>query len=238
MLPLIPAYLTHITGASFGPNAPGGAPGASPPAGFGAGRAPLPAHAPGGWQTILAALFFVAGFSAVFIAFGATASALGELLSFNQATIRRVAAVLVVFFGLHTAGLLRLPWLDRERRAAFRPSRPGLLNSLWIGMAFAAGWTPCVGPILGSILLYAGTEATLWRGVALLSAYSAGLAAPFLLLALLLGRVSAVVPAIARRGAWIERASGVFLIGIGLMLYFDIFLLLPQWFNYYRWLPN
>ncbi|HEX6970624.1 MAG TPA: cytochrome c biogenesis protein CcdA [Limnochordia bacterium] len=217
VLPLVPAYLSHVSAAAFGAHAQG---------------------AKAVWPTLISATLFVTGFSLVFIAFGATASAVGQLLSFNQVTVRRMAAVLVVAFGLHTAGWVRLPFLDRERRIHLRPGPVAPWRSLLIGMAFAAGWTPCVGPILGSILLYAGTAGTLWRGVFLLTAYSAGLAVPFLGLAAAVGRVSAVVPGLTRHAVWIERISGLFLIAIGLLLYFDVFVLLPQWFDYYRWLPT
>jgi len=134
------------------------------------------------------ALLFICGFTLVFVALGASFSVLGNLLFDYQAVIRRAGGALVVLFGLYVAGWLRVPFLMREWRIELRDRPAGYLGALLIGVTFAAGWIPCVGPILGSILLLASTTQTATAGVGLLLAYSLGLALPFLASALALRR--------------------------------------------------
>ena len=194
-------------------------------------------------QLLLRALLFVAGFSAFFVALGASATAVGRLLWLNQPLIRRLAGALVVLLGLRQLGLIRIGWLDSERRLVSRlPAGQGWLRGPWgavaIGMAFAAGWSPCVGPVLASILMLAGTAETVGAGMALLGLYAAGMAVPFLALAGLVGGgARRLTPRLLRYGVWVERASGVLLVAIGLMLYTNFFVRLPGYFNYYRGLP-
>src|SRR6266545_2711305 len=133
---------------------------------------------------VLNALLFIAGFSSVFIAFGASASFLGQMLITYQDHIRRIGGVLIVVFGLYLLGILNLNFLKMEHRYQFRNRPAGYLGSFLIGIAFAAGWTPCVGPVLGSILLYASTTDSLLNGVVLLTCYSLGLGLPLFLTAL------------------------------------------------------
>lgn len=215
-LAMLPAYVGYITRVSFGEEARGRAPSAG--------------------RTALSAALFMAGFSAVFIGLGASASALGQFLLTSQAALRKVAGLVVIVFGLHTAGLFRLGFLERERRVA-----PGAgatagspLHAVWLGMAFSAGWTPCIGPILASILALASTTAGVEEGVGLLAAYSAGMGLPFLLIALSLDRFRQFLPWLRRRARAIEVASGLFLVAMGVMLYTNFFFVLPQYFNYYR----
>ena len=136
---------------------------------------------------VIAALFFVLGFSTVFIAFGASASALSEVLLTNKLLLGRIAGVIIIIFGLHYMGLFRLNWLNLEAR--FHPEkRPaGLAGAFIIGLAFAFGWTPCIGPVLATILTVAARGESVWSGVTLLGAYAAGLGIPFLLAALAAG---------------------------------------------------
>ena len=194
-------------------------------------------------QVLLRALLFVAGFSAFFVALGASATAVGRLLWFNQPLIRRLAGGLVVLLGLRQLGLIRIGWLDAERRLVSRlPAGRRWLRGPWgamaIGMAFAAGWSPCVGPVLASILMLAGTAETVGAGMALLGLYAAGMAVPFLVMAGLVGSgARRLTPRLLRHGVWVERASGVLLVAIGVMLYTNFFLRLPAYFNYYRALP-
>ena len=187
------------------------------------------------------ALWFVAGFSVFFVALGASATALGQLLWLNQPVLRRLAGTAVVALGLRQLGLLRFgQWLDRERRLIQRLSPDGGWRARpWgaalVGMAFAAGWSPCIGPVLASILMLAGTAQTVGTGMALLGLYAAGMALPFVAMAAAVGRgTRRLGPRLARYGVWAERAGGVLLLVIGVMLYTNFFVRLPAYFNYYR----
>src|SRR3970040_393760 len=175
---------------------------------------------------LLRSLAFIAGFSAIFIAFGASATALGMLLVGYHIVIRRVGGVLVILFGLHIAGWLALPFLMRERHLELKGRPGGFLGAFLVGVTFAAGWIPCVGPILGSILLMASTAQTAGQGIFLLAAYSAGLAVPFLLSALLFSRFLRFFYRFRRLLPWGGRVSGVFLVLVGLLLLTDYFTLL------------
>lgn len=167
-------------------------------------------------RTVAAALAFVAGFGTVFVALGATASVLGRLVAEWSLVAAQVAGVVIILLGLHFLGVFKIAALNRDIR--FRPEKPvGLLGSYLIGLAFAFGWTPCVGPVLAGVLFVAGTEETVARGMLLLATYAAGLGLPFLLSALLLDRA---VAGLARLRRWIptfERATGVLLVGTGVL---------------------
>ena len=166
VLPLVPSYLSYITGLSVENLAKEEE------------RERLRS------AIILNALLFIAGFSTVFIAFGASASLIGQVLYEYQDIIRKVGGVLIIIFGLYLLGILKLNILMTERRLVHFESRPvGYFGSFLIGTAFAAGWTPCVGPVLGTILAYASTTESMSGGVMLLSAYSFGLGLPFFLTA-------------------------------------------------------
>ncbi len=167
---------------------------------------------------VLHALFFVAGFSLVFIAMGAGATQLGAALKYNKLWLARAGGVLVIFFGLYSLGVLRIRALDQERRLHLNRKPMGFLGSTLVGMTFAAGWTPCIGPVLGSILLMAGTSSDLQRGVILLAAYSAGLAVPFLLVAVALDAFRDWFQRFRRWMPWVQRISGGILIVIGVLL--------------------
>jgi cytochrome c-type biogenesis protein len=219
VLPLFPSYLSFITGMSVDQLQSG--------AGDSRGR---------GW-VLVHSLAFVAGFSMVFVGMGASFSALGQLLFDYRDRIRLVGGLLIIVFGLYIAGVLRLTFLGRYQQLQFRSKPAGLVGSWLVGVTFAIGWTPCVGPILGSILSLAGTAETVSTGVALLSAYSAGLALPFVLSSLALG---AFLAAFRRFRPWIpavERAAGVLLVVVGVLVATNYFIVLnsyalsltPQW---------
>ncbi len=131
-------------------------------------------------KVILSALFFVFGFSIIFIALGASATFIGKFLSQNIRWVEIIGGLFIILMGLHFAGILRLRFLDRERAVHLEKKPLGLLGTLVVGLAFGAGWTPCVGPILGSILMLAATTQSVVKGVVLLAFYSAGLGLPFL----------------------------------------------------------
>ena len=157
--------------------------------------------------------FFIVGFTLVFIALGASASLIGRLLIANQMLLGKIAGVLVAGFGLHTMGILNIPWLDRQKRWTYKGSTGRPHQSFVIGMAFAAGWTPCVGPILGGILAIASVYATLWDWVTLLFSYAIGMGLPFLLMAATIGKSTALLDTLKRRHRTIEVTSGLLLIG-------------------------
>jgi cytochrome c-type biogenesis protein len=198
ILPLVPPYLCFLAGASLDEIATGASI---------AGR------------VLLRAFAFVLGFACVFVALGASASTLGQLVSQHLTGLSRIAGVVIVVLGLHMAGLFRIGWLMREARlhAVARPA--GFAGAFVVGLAFGFGWTPCVGPVLASILLLAGTEASAARGAALLAAYAAGIAVPFLAAALFMRPFLAAVARIRSYLSLIEKAMGLLLIATGLMIF-------------------
>jgi cytochrome c-type biogenesis protein len=178
---------------------------------------------------LLHALWFVAGFSAIFIALGATASALGVLLLHAQVWIGRVGGVVVILFGLYLFGVLRPGFLARERKLHLSRKPLGYLGSAFVGVTFGAAWTPCIGPILGAILTLAAAQASVGHGAALLTAYALGLALPFVATALALDRFLAWFQRFRPHLAWVERIAGALLILLGLLLLTDRFTLLASW---------
>jgi len=171
------------------------------------------------WETFGHGLAFVAGFSLVFIGLGAAASLIGALLYDLRIWLARVGGVIVVVFGLHTMGVLNIPILDYDTRRQMNP-RPGLnyASSAMMGVFFSAGWAPCVGPVLGVVLTLALNSGSLNQGVVLLTAYSAGLAIPFLLAALGIGRVAELMRRHGRAVRIISRATGVVMVIVGVLL--------------------
>lgn len=167
---------------------------------------------------VLHALCFVAGFSLIFIALGAGATALGATLKYHREWIARVGGVMLIVFGLYSMGVLRIGLFDRDQRMHIDRKPMGFLGSLLVGMAFAAGWTPCIGPILGGILTLAGASGSVSQGVWLLAAYSAGLAVPFLVAAFAVDSFRAWFVKFRRWMPWVQRISGVILVVVGLLL--------------------
>jgi cytochrome c-type biogenesis protein len=196
ILPVAPGYLSVISGISF------------------TGLRENPDDRP---KVIQATLAFVLGFSLVFILLGVTSSLAGQLLRSHRVLLARVGGVVVIGLGLHQAGWLPLHWLYYEKKPAVR-QRVGLVGALITGLTFALGWTPCVGPILSSILALAGSKAEMTQGIVLLLAYSLGLATPFLLLALAFDRVSSKLDRIKPYLKYCEWAAGILLIALGLLL--------------------
>ena len=219
VFPLIPSYLAFVGGVSL-EEIHGSA-----------------VHARNRRHLLSHAGAFILGFSAIFIAFGASATALGQLLFDYQLVIRKVGGVVVILFGLHIAGWLTIPFLMREKHLDLKGHPGGYLGAFLVGVTFAAGWIPCVGPILGSILVMASTSHTTGQGILLLAAYSAGLAIPFFLSALLFGRFLGFFTRFKSFLPWVNRASGLLLILVGVLLLTDYFTLLstfalrftPEW---------
>lgn len=201
VLPLVPSYISYISGLSIEQ--------LSNPEERSHFRK----------EIIVNSLLFISGFSAVFISFGASASLIGQMLITYQDFVRKLGGVLIVIFGLYLLGILNLSFLATEKRFHFKSRPAGYLGSVLVGVAFAAGWTPCVGPVLGTILLYASTTDSLLNGVALLSAYSFGLGLPLFLTALGVDRFLAYFKQV-RVYLWgVSAVCGVFLIAVGVLIY-------------------
>jgi cytochrome c-type biogenesis protein len=200
VLPLVPPYLVYLTGATIEHVA-------NDEAAVSSRRA-----------VMVSAVIFVLGFSTVFVALGASASLIGSFIHAWSGELSIVAGVVIIVMGLHFLGLTRIDLLMREGRLAI-PKPVGLWGAYVMGLAFAFGWTPCIGPILAAILSIAATEATVARGAGLLAVYSAGLGIPFLIAAFMVERFSALFARMKRHLASVERAMGVLLIvtGIGFL---------------------
>jgi cytochrome c-type biogenesis protein len=194
VLPLIPSYITFITGMT------------------------LDDVQRSRRVALVHALLFVLGFSLIFLALGASATLLGRLLVTYRVWISRVGGVLVLAFGLYLLGVFNLGVFSRERRFHVTDKPLGYLGTLVVGIAFGAGWTPCIGPILGSILTYAATQADLSRGVMLLGAYSLGLAIPFVLAAVAMERFLSAFSRLKEKMVWVNRLSGALLVVVALLM--------------------
>jgi cytochrome c-type biogenesis protein len=212
VLPLFPSYLSFVTGMSV--------------ADLQADLAPAARR-----RVILHALAFVMGFSLVFVSLGASFSAAGQLLLDYRDPIRQVGGVLIVVFGLYIAGFLNFGPFSRTRQWQIREKPAGYLGSFVVGLTFAIGWTPCVGPILGAILSLAGTAETVSRGIGLLVAYSAGLGVPFVLSALALGVFLKLFKRYRPFIPMVERGAGVILIVVGVLVFTNYYVQLNAWAN-------
>lgn len=201
VLPLVPSYISYITGLSIEQ------------------LTDATVRSKFKKSIIVNALLFIAGFTTVFVSFGASASFIGQALITYQDHIRRIGGVLIIVFGLYLLGVLNISFLKMEHRFQFRSRPVGYVGSFLIGVAFAAGWTPCVGPVLGTILLYASTTDSMMNGVLLLTSYSLGLGLPLFLTALGVDRFLAYFKQ-ARLYLWgVSTVSGVLLIIVGVMIY-------------------
>ena len=210
VLPLFPSYLSFITGMSVDRLA---------------GEVTAAART----RVMLHSLAFIVGFTAVFVSLGASFSAAGQLLLDYRDWIRIAGGSLIVLFGLYIAGILRLGALGRTHQFQIRSKPAGLLGSFAVGLTFAIGWTPCVGPILGSILTLASNEKTVSEGVGLLLAYSAGLGVPFLLFSLGLGAFLKFFKRYRPLLPVVERVAGVLLIAVGVLVASNYYIVLNAW---------
>jgi cytochrome c-type biogenesis protein len=172
-------------------------------------------------MALVHALLFVIGFSLIFLALGASATLLGRLLVTYRVWISRAGGVLVLAFGLYLLGVFNLGVFARERRFHLTDKPLGYLGTLIVGVAFGAGWTPCIGPILGSILTYAATQTEVSRGLILLGAYSLGLAIPFLLAAVAIERFLSVFQRFRGKMIWVTRVSGALLVVVAVLMIAD-----------------
>ena len=219
VLPLIPGYLSYISGLTL-----------DEMQGTGDGAMSLGAARR---RVLVASIFFILGFSFVFICFGAAASVVGQYMLERQRLLAKIAAVIVIVFGLHTMGVLRIGWLYSEKRVQVEKKPTSLFGAFFVGLAFAFGWTPCIGPILAGILAIAGTQETVGQGVRLLAVYSAGLGLPFLLTALAINKFLSVFKRIRKHYHLIEIVSGLLLVVIGLLIFTNRFTLIAKWLTPY-----
>ena len=201
VLPLIPAYISFISGLSM--------------------EELSVENSRTLRRIMLNSLAFILGFSIVFVALGATATFAGQLLLSKMSVLSKIAGIVIVIFGLHMAGVFKIRFLNYEKKFHASNKPVGLLGTFLVGLAFAFGWTPCVGPILAGILGLAMIEETVWEGIKLLSAYSLGLGIPFFLTGIGINRFLSVFARIKRYFKAIEIASGTLLVLVGFMIFFN-----------------
>lgn len=216
VLPLVPSYLGFITGLSVDE--------------MSSRRRVAMVHA----------VLFVLGFTLVFMLLGAGATTIGRAFKFYSEWIARAGGLLIIFFGLYLLGVIKLGALDMEKRLHLQKKPVGYLGTFLVGVAFGAGWTPCIGPVLGGILTMAATEADLERGMVLLGAYSFGLALPFLAAAWAADRFFGWFQRFRRYMPWVQRISGAILVLVGVLLATGQFTRLATWLQRLtpEWLYN
>jgi len=205
VLPLVPSYVTFITGMT------------------------LEDLQHTRRETLLHAILFVCGFSLIFLALGAGATVFGQIMLRYRDWISRIGGVLIIVFGLHMLGAFNVGFLARDTRLHLANKPIGYLGTLVVGIAFGAGWSPCIGPILGAIITMAANEADLQRGLVLLAAYSAGLAVPFLLAAVMVERFLKVFAKVRHQMVWVNRIAGAMLILVGVLMVSNRFTMLATW---------
>ncbi len=213
VLPLVPAYIGHLAGTSVSEEQ----------------------DAQATMRTVAHAAFFVLGFSTIFVLLWTLIGLVGWAIQGYTFYLRYIGGVILVIFGLHVAGVFRVRWLNQERRVYVDRSRPrSYLTSWLVGLTFAAGWTPCIGPILAGIIALASTRDTVGQGSLLLALYSAGLGIPFLLTAVGLSRAVPVLRWMNRHAHTVEVVSGGLLIFIGVLMFTNTF---AQLARYFTWIP-
>ncbi|MBF0200336.1 MAG: sulfite exporter TauE/SafE family protein [Desulfamplus sp.] len=206
ILPLIPAYFTFMTGLSLD-------------------ELTMDSRETRK-KVILSTLSYVCGFSFVFILMGASASFMGGLISKISWIIQYAGGAIIIIFGLHLLGVINIRKLNFEKRIHVKDKPVHLMGTFIIGMAFGAGWTPCIGPLLGSILIVAGNQDTVYQGIWLLALYSAGLAIPFIILSFFVHRLLELMKRAKKVLVYVNKISGVLLIVVGILLITDKFRLL------------
>lgn len=207
ILPLIPAYFTFITGFTLDEL--------------------TGSDSSIRKKVVLSTLAYVLGFSFVFVLMGASASFLGSFIHIYSDAIRIIGGALIIFLGLHLTGWLRFSALEFEKRVHLDKKPVHFMGTFLVGMAFGAGWSPCIGPLLGSILIIAGSRETVYEGVALLSVYSSGLAIPFVVMSFFINAMLKFLKKATRALKYFNRIAGVLLILVGLSLVFNQMVYFP-----------
>ncbi|MDN5348013.1 MAG: cytochrome c-type biosis protein [Clostridia bacterium] len=197
IIPLIPVYLTYLGGTS---------------------ELTLSENR---YRLLGRAAAFTAGFAFIFILLGFSAGALGSFFFAYRKLVRQIGGLLIILLGLQTAGILKIPWLLKLKKWEFRPQAPTVTSSFLMGMAFGTGWTPCVGPVLASILIYAGSQGIALKGAVLLGLYSLGLGLPFLILAITISWSRNLLQRFSRYLPYITMASGILLVLFGILVFFN-----------------
>ncbi|NNE24576.1 MAG: cytochrome c biogenesis protein CcdA [Rhizobiales bacterium] len=199
VLPIVPPYLCYLAGVSI--------------AEFEDAERPAAAS----WRIVASAIAFVIGFSIIFVSFGASATFLGQVVQSYMRWLTVIAGILIIIMGLHFLGVFRIGLLYREARLDVPRKPPGLPGAFVMGLAFAFGWTPCVGPVLAAILFTAGAQENVGEGVKLLSAYSLGMGLPFILAAAFAGPFMRLMPRLRQRMGVVEKAMGGLLVLTGIL---------------------
>lgn len=207
VLPLVPSYMTFLTGLNIDT---------------------LDERRK---NTLIHAALFILGFTSIFLMLGATATMLGQMMLAYRDWIARIGGVLIIVFGLYMVGAFGSTLLSTERRVHLATKPAGYAGTVAVGFAFGAGWTPCIGPILGAVLIYTSTAADLNRGLLLLLAYSLGLAVPFFLAALAVNRFISFFQKYRKHMIWVTRAGGVLLIAVGILMVTSEFERLAAYLN-------
>jgi cytochrome c-type biogenesis protein len=210
VLPLIPAYVSYLTGSAISE--------------IKSGKEKL--------NLLYKSIGFILGFTIIFILMGASISALGRVFSENQSVFRKIGGVLIIIFGLHTTGIFKIKMLYSEKRLLRFGDTNKNVGSVFIGMAFATGWTPCIGPILSSILIYAGNMDTIEKGILLLFIYSIGLGVPFLLTALAIGSFSRYFKKFSKFLPAVSVLSGLLMIIMGALIFINKLSILSRYLNF------
>jgi cytochrome c-type biogenesis protein len=208
VLPIVPPYLAYMGGVSMSDM-----------------KSDRSSHR----RAVIAALFFVLGLSTVFILLGIAATAFGRVFLQYQDIMAKAAGIVIIVFGLHFFGLLRIPFLMREARIDAGDQGGSAFGAYVLGLAFAFGWTPCIGPILGTILTFVAQDASFSRGIILMGAYALGLGVPFVLAAVFISRAMNFMNSFKRHMAIMEKAMGALLVIVGVMLLFGLFSTVSFW---------
>lgn len=208
VLPIVPPYLAYMGGI---------------------GMVDMTTGARSRRPVIIASVFFALGLSTVFLFLGFTGSLLGQVFLANQRAFGIVAGLIILAFGLHFLHVVTIPFLNREARLDAGDRGGSALGAYVLGLAFAFGWTPCIGPVLGAILSLAAQEQSVGRGVALMAAYATGLGLPFILVAVFITRALGLMNRLKRHVGAVERAMGALLVLVGLALVFDLFSRFSWW---------
>ncbi len=219
VLPLIPGYLSFVSGVTLDDMR-----GTSS-----AAVAPVGARR----RAVTMSVAFVLGISLVFISLGASATAIGTLLMEHLSLLGKIAGVVIILFGLHMMGVLRIGWLYNEKRMQTSGKPAGFFGAMLVGIAFAFGWTPCIGPILAAILAVAATQDSVGEGVKLLAVYSAGLGVPFIATSLAINQFFAASARIRKHYHTIEVVSGVLLVVVGVLIFTNRFTIIAQFLTPY-----
>ncbi len=217
VLPIVPGYISFISGVSLD-------------------EMQNAEHKKSALRSIIVnSLFFICGFTLVFVLLGASATTIGKAFNEYYSTISKVAGVLIIVFGLHMMGLFKLNFLNYEKRFHVQQKKLGKFGSFLVGTAFAFGWTPCIGPVLAAILVVAAQQDTVYKGIVLLASYSLGLGIPFFLTGLSINAFFNVFNRVKKYFHAIEIAGGAMLVVLGVLMIANYLTIISSYFS--RWLP-